>query len=74
VQPAAGIGFDLTTRVPAGVLVFSSVWVWVAVVVGVGVAEWIARRMWRPSNRRISVDAVSEGWLAHQRGQDDLTK
>jgi hypothetical protein len=47
--------------------VLSSLWVWL--VVGVGVA----RRMWRTSKRRITVDAVSEGWLAHQRGQDEPT-
>jgi hypothetical protein len=48
----------------------STMWVWVAVAGGVGVGVWIGRRMWRNRNPEITVDAVSESWIAQQRGRD----
>jgi hypothetical protein len=51
----------------------STMWVWVAVAGGVGVGVWIGRRMWRNRHQRITVDAVSESWIAQQRGQGEPT-
>jgi hypothetical protein len=42
-------------------------WVWAAVAIGVAVVVWVGRRMRRRPNDSISVDAVSESWIAQQR-------
>jgi hypothetical protein len=48
----------------------STMWLWVAVGGGVAVAVWVGRRMRRRPKDRFSVDAVSESWIAQQRGRD----
>jgi hypothetical protein len=49
-------------------------WGWYATVVGVAVAVWRGRAWWKVrTNRRIKVDAVSEHWIAQQRGRTPVT-
>jgi len=49
-------------------------WGWYAAVAGVAVAVWRGCAWWKVrANRRIKVDAVSEHWIAQQRGRTPLT-
>jgi len=48
-------------------------WGWVATVVGVAVAVWHGRAWWKVrTNREIKVDAVSQHWIAQQRGRSPM--
>jgi hypothetical protein len=49
-------------------------WGWFAALFGVTVAVWHGRAWWKVrTNRTIKVDAVSEHWIAQQRGRNSPT-
>ena len=50
--------------------VINDVGVWAAVAGVLGAGVWGGHRVWRKRTARITVNAVSESWIAHQRGRD----